>query len=203
MPITIALAHDFSCPWCWIAYNQVEVLKREFDVVFDWQGYELWPDNLEYPESGPADEPIPNKPITPSRLRLAYAASGMSAPTAKRPSSPRTHAVHEALEFAKSVGQGDALLDRLYRELYVKGTDVYSVEVLLPLCADVLGDSEGVRQAIDERRFAANITPFDDGAHSKGVYNVPTYFIGGERYAEQPLEVLREAIRKELALVTS
>jgi hypothetical protein len=40
---------------------------------------------------------------------------------------------------------------------------------------------------------------FDDPAYASGVYNVPTFFIGEERYAEQPLTVLKKAVRGALA----
>ena len=37
---------------------------------------------------------------------------------------------------------------------------------------------------------------FDDDAYNSGIYNVPTYFVGDERLAEQPYVVLRDAVAK-------
>jgi len=49
-------------------------------------------------------------------------------------------------------------------------------------------------KAIAERSYQHNIIGFDDPAHATGVYNVPTFFIGGDRYAEQPYSVIRKAV---------
>ena len=54
--------------------------------------------------------------------------------------------------------------------------------------------------AIDERRFAEKITPFDEPAYDSGVFYVPTYFIGGEVYAEQTYLAIESAVRRELGL---
>jgi hypothetical protein len=51
-------------------------------------------------------------------------------------------------------------------------------------------------QAIKERRFEDKIIAFDEPSYATGVYNVPTFYIGGERYAEQPYGVLQQAMRK-------
>lgn len=195
MPLVIPVAHDFICPWCWIALFQAKRLAAEFDVVFDWLGYELFPEELAWPEPGPAAPEAPaNRPKTPSRLELAYAAEGMAPPTAVRPKRMRSFHAHEALEYAKVVGRQDAMLEALYRALWERGEEINDPVVLRRLAVGIVDDLEDFESSVRERRFRANLVPFDDGAYAMGVYNVPTYWIGGERYAEQPTTVLRQAL---------
>lgn len=195
MALVIPVAHDFICPWCWIALFQAKRLAAEFDVTFDWLGYELYPEELAWPEPGPA-APVAatSRPKTPSRLELAYAAEGMTPPSATRPQRMRSFYAHEAVEYAKTTDAQDAMLERLYRALWEHGEEINDPAVLRRLADGLVNDLDDFEASVRERRYRANLVPFDDGAYAMGVYNVPTYWIGGERYAEQPSTVLRKAL---------
>lgn len=196
MSLVIPIAHDFTCGWCWVGLSQVKKLQQEFPVTFDWLAYELYPETEELPgPSAARPEEIPNKPKTPSRMALAYAAQDMDPPTNKHPLI-RTHNAHEAVEFAKTEGVQDALVERLYKAFWEENTNINEVSVLLTLSDGIVGDLDGMQRAIEERRFKDKIVPFDDPAYASGVFNVPTYWIDGERYAEQPYRVVAHALRK-------
>lgn len=194
MSSKIVIAHDFNCPWCWIGLSQVKRLEAEFDVEVDWRGYELFPEELEWPESAPSDPPPANKPRVPSRFELALAAEGLPKLTSKRPSRMRTTCAHLAVEFAREHGCKRALIERLYRAHWLDGADLSDVDVVVGLTAGLPLDEQELRTSIAEKRFLDRVVPFDDVAYSVGVYNVPTFFIGDQRYAEQPYRVLREAV---------
>lgn len=194
MSLVIPVAHDFNCPWCWIGLSQVRRLRQEFDVTFDWLAYELFPDELEWPESTPAPERNPDKPKTPTRFQLALAAEGLDPLTSNRPHHMRTHYAHEAVEFAKLTGKQDELIETLYEAHWLMGEDINQPDNLVRLAAGIVAELEGLREAVTARRFADKIVPFDDAAYASGVYNVPTFWIGGERYAEQTYRVLRQAV---------
>lgn len=196
MAIKIPVAHDFICPWCWIALSQADRLEREFDVEFEWVAYELMPEGMEWPEPSIRRQPVPNKPPTPSRLDLALAAEGLAPLSVARPQHMRTHCAHVAVEYAKTLGKGYDLLKSLYRKLYLEGAEINNPDVIENIAKPIVSDVKELRRAIAENRFADKITPFDDEAYASGVYNVPTFFIGGERYAEQPYSVLREAVSR-------
>lgn len=199
MSLVIPVAHDFICPWCWVALLQVNRLKSEFPVEFDWLGYELFPEELEWPDHQPGPPPPANKPPVPSRLDFILIADGIKLPTAERPKKMRTFYAHQAAEYAKTEGVGPEMVEKLYRALWEEGKEINNPEVLLELGKGLIKDAGAYEKAIRERTFRDKIVGFDDEAYSKGVYNVPTYFIGGERYAEQPYVILREAIQKALA----
>jgi predicted DsbA family dithiol-disulfide isomerase len=197
--MTIRVAHDFTCPWCWVGLFQAKDLAREFGATIDWVGYELWPLDLDWPSpAAPEPDKPSNKPQTPSRMDLAYAAQGMEPPTATRPRRMRTNNVHQAVEFAKTVGVQDEFIERLYRALWEQGREINAPDVLRELASGLM-DADAMLVAVEEVRYRDQVVGFDDPAYASGVYNVPTFFIGEERYAGQPLTVLRKAVRGALA----
>ena len=196
MALTIPVAHDFICPWCWVALFQAKRLKEEFGAEIEWKGYELFPDELEWPDPSPAPEPPANKPPVPSRLDFILVADGLELPKAVRPHKMRTHNAHEALEYAKTEGKADLFAEALYRAYWEEGREINKPEVLRELATGVLDDVDAMMVAVESRRFAGEIVGFDDDAYAAGVYNVPTYWIGSDRYAEQPYANLRKAVEK-------
>lgn len=194
MPTIITVAHDFTCPWCWIGFFQAKRLEAEFDVQIDWRGYPLWPDVLAWPEPGPKEEKNPNRPEVPSRFDLALAAEGLDPITSVRPSKMRTTNPHMALEFARDCGCFAEYLEKLYVSYWVAGMDISDVDVLLRLASSLSMDKNLLKACIENRTYADRLVNFDDDAYAAGVYNVPTFFIDGVRYAEQPYKVLRDAV---------
>ena len=196
MPTKITIAHDFTCPWCWVGFSQANRLKSEFDVEFYWKGFPLWPEELAWPEPDPKETPNPDRPVVPSRFELALAAEGLEPLTSKRPSRIRTINAHMALEFARDAGCFDDYLGKLYVGFWVGGLDISDPDVLVRLATRLPMDQIDLRAAISQRKFADRLVNFDDDAYAAGIYNVPTFIIGGERYAEQPYIVLKEAASK-------
>ncbi len=198
MPRTIQVAHDFICPWCWIGFFQAEQLRRQFHVEIEWVGYELYPDELDWPAPNPPKgEQDSLRPKTPRRLALAYAAQGMDPPIVALPQRMRSHNAHEAVEFAKTVGVADELVARLYRAYWGHGLEINSPAVLRMLATGLVDNLAGMEAKISERRFKEKIIGFDQPAYATGVYNVPTFWINGDRYAEQPYRVLERAMASE------
>ncbi|MFN7172022.1 MAG: dihydrofolate reductase family protein [Fimbriimonadaceae bacterium] len=201
MSSKLVVAHDFVCPWCWIGFLQVLRLRDAFDVEIEWVGHELYPEELEFPDysSGAKSAADSDRPKTPGRLALAYAAEGMTPPTIHPPYPMRTHRAHNAVAYAKLEGVADQLVERLYRAYWQGGVEIERMEMLLMLGRGLIRDEQAYRRAIEERQFADKVIGFDEGSHAVGVYNVPTFYIGGERYAEQPYSVLFEAASKAFA----
>lgn len=177
--------------------SHIRKLTLEFDLEFDFLGYELFPEDMAWPEDSPALVKT-NRPKTPSRFQLAADAEGVHYPKIDRPHQMRTHNAHEAVSYAKRQGVGWEMVSRLYEAYWLRGQDINSVEVILRLADGLIAEPEKLRKAIEGRSFAFEIVGFDDAAYASGVYNVPTYWIGGERYAEQTLRTLRLAIQDSL-----
>lgn len=194
--MTIKIAHDFNCPWCWVGWHQTRELKAEFDVTFDWVAAELYPDNLEWNDY--PDEPAanPDRPLVPSRFELAMAAQRLPKLPVQRKGNLRTHNCHEAVEYAKTQGDPEPLIGRLYEAYRLEAKNINDPDVIVSLAPE-LNEAE-LRAAMAERRFDAQIIKFDDDAYAAGIYNVPTFWIGNRRYAEQPITVLRLAVARAM-----
>lgn len=201
MKPVIRVAHDITCPWCWIAFSQVQELRQEFDVTFDWVGHELFPPDMAWPDPSPPVEHDPRRAPVPTRLELAYIASGVTPPPPKtRPSGMRSHNVLLALEWAKNDGCLDGLLEKLYTSYWLKGHVVNDLDVLVELSSGIASNPAKLRESVESEEFAMNIIPFDEPSYEAGVFNVPTFFVGSLKLAEQPTPVLRGAIKEWLEL---
>ena len=193
MPVTIPVAHDYICPWCWVGFFQAQKLRQEFGVEIEWIGYELLPKEMEYDTGPPKVEPT-NKPATLSRFGLLMAAEGMQLPLVPKPPKVRSFNAHQATEYAKTEGVQDAFVEAVYRAFWEEGRDINSVDVLSEIAQHIVGDIVAMRTAIESDQFGDKVIDFDDDAHAQGVYNVPTFFVGEKRLAEQPYPVLRKAM---------
>jgi len=200
MSLKIPVAHDFICPWCWVGLVQAKRLEGEFGATIDWLGYELWPAELEWPDHKPGPEPPANKPVTPNRFEFILISDGLEIPKAERPKKMRTFNAHQAVEYAKTEGVANILVESFYHALWRRGENINDVAVIKELASGTVKDIDALVSAVETQKFRENVVHFDDDAYAAGIYNVPTFFIGGLRYAEQPYSVLRQAVKKELDL---
>jgi 2-hydroxychromene-2-carboxylate isomerase len=80
----------------------------------------------------------------------------------------------------------------------MEGRQINQPEELACLATGLVPDVQDMLHDIETRAGEENIVPFDDVAYSKGIWNVPTFFIGGKKYAEQPYAVLARAVQSVL-----
>ncbi|MBL8060719.1 MAG: dihydrofolate reductase family protein [Chthonomonas sp.] len=194
MPLTISVAHDYICPWCWIAVSQMRRLRAEFDVEFEWRGYELYPEGMEWPPRKVHE--ATDRPPTPTRTQLAFAVEGLE--PAKGPPGMRTFRAHQAAEYAREKGVGQEFNERLYEAYWNQGLRINDLPVLRFLANGLISDLDDFEAAIEEQRYRDRVIVYDEPAYASGVYYVPTLFIDGKAYAEQPYSVLRKAVIEAL-----
>lgn len=199
MSLVVPVAHDFTCGWCWIGLAQTRRLREEFDVEFEWRGYELYPEELAAEPPEIVIERHPNRPPTPTRFQLALAAEGMTLPKIARPGNIPTRLAHHLVEHAKPLGREFEIVERVYKAYFEHGMDISQPEVLRFLSTGIVANFDEVIHAFKDKRYLDRIVQFNHDAQESGVFNVPTFWIGGVRYAEQPYRVLQCAIREVLA----
>ncbi len=199
MSLVIPIAHDFTCAWCWVGFHQTRKLKERYPVRFVWKAYEQMPDELTWPAPTLPMFDTVKKPATPSRFSLFAQLHQLELPRLVRPMQMRTHNAHEAVEFSKAEGVADALVEAFYRAYWERAVNINKVENIVEIATGIVSDLDGMTKAIEDRRFATSIVGFDEPAAATGVFNIPTYTIGGIRLAEQPYSVIAKAIEVELA----
>ncbi len=193
----LTVAHDFICPWCWVAWEQSKKLKSEFPALeLDWVGYELLPEGLEYTPSAP--EPAsPRKPRVPSRFDLLLLAENLTLPKRTR-SFSRSRRALEGAEFAKEAGKADAYLGEVYHAYWEGDRDIADPTVLAEIAERVGLDVAAFATALDQRTYRDRIVEYDEPAHAAGVWNVPTWMFPEEWVAEQPYSVVRDMTERFL-----
>ena len=197
--MTIRVAHDFNCPWCWVGLFQAQRLEREFGVAIEWVGYELFPKDMAWDYSSCPIEPK-NKPKTPGRFAIHSFAEGISVPNIDRPFEQRTYNAHQAVEYAKTEGVANQLVERLYRAHWEEGKDINTLETLGKEAQGIIVNIPAMLKAVEDNRFDDQVVDFDKPAYDSGVYNLPTFFIGDERLAEQPYRKIKAAMEKLIPL---
>ena len=191
----LTVAHDFICPWCWVARRQAERLREEFPAIeFIWKGYELLPEGLPYTPS-PPDPDASRKPPVPSRFELMLLAEGLKLPKRNRKTSNSRLAL-EGAEYALSVGKQEAYLDAVYFAYWEGNSDISDMKTLTQ-CAEEAGlDAKAFAEAVRVRVYRDDVIEYDDPAHEAGVWNVPTWKFEGDWVAETPYATLRLKVSK-------
>lgn len=187
----LTVAYDVVCPWCWVGWRQAKRLQEEFPTLtFRWVGYELLPAGLSYTPT-PPDPEAARKPRIPTRFELLLAAEGLTLPKRTRPLSNSRQAL-EGAEFAWEAGKADAFLEALYNTYWEQDRDISDRAVLAEIAETAGLDGTAFQTALETHRYQDQVIEFDEPAHEKGVWHVPTWMFPEEWIAEQPYSVLRE-----------
>src|SRR3954464_8074298 len=200
-PLTIEIASDVICPWCYIGNRRLEkalaLLDGEVKPVIRWLPFQLNPD---MPASGmPRAEYRKRKFASLERGRELDArvaaegrGEGIDFAFERIERTPNTSAAHQLIDLAQSQGKGREVVDALFRAYFEEARDIGAAEVLqsIAMGAAVQGwPSQANAQAVAER---------EAGVRDLGISAVPT-FIFERRLGvsgAQPPEALAAAIRE-------
>jgi riboflavin biosynthesis pyrimidine reductase/predicted DsbA family dithiol-disulfide isomerase len=196
MPLTIPVAHDFRCEWCWVGLSQARKLQEEFGVTIDWRGFEIYPESMPIPEKYFHPSTVPTKP---GRFEMLLWAEQMRMPIVERNRLVRTRRAHLAVEYARKEGKADALVGAIYHAYWEEGMDIGELEVLAEIGRTIVADPDAMIRAILAEQGGERIVRFDEEAAEYGVTHAPAFFIGDQRVVEEPYQVLRKAVVEELA----
>jgi predicted DsbA family dithiol-disulfide isomerase len=197
---SVALLHDYMCPWCWVGLFQAKKLTEETGVTFNWVGASLFPPELDGPASSPGPRPLPDPDAPKSRFDLFCDEEEIHLPL-PRPGFVRTHNALLAAEWAKAEAPEsfNALNEAIYRAFWERCENIEDVEVLAALAQTLGLDGKKLAQSVTENRYDDQIVRFDDGAYNTGIRNVPTFVFGAsEQLAEANYPDLKRATERFL-----
>lgn len=197
--LTVTIAHDYLCPWCWVGFVQAGRLREEFPQIKQvWRGFELLPEEL-----GPLPDfkPQPKNPdAPPSRFELFSRAEGAPVPEGRTIGIVRTHNSLEGAAYAqdKEPERFDAYNEAVYRAFWEHSLDISDLDVLGRLAQDAGLDREEFLRAVTAKAYYHEIVRFDDDAYAADVTHVPTFQFRGERCAEAPYSTVSELAARYL-----
>jgi predicted DsbA family dithiol-disulfide isomerase len=123
------------------------------------------------------------------------------------PVQPRTRRALEAAEFARAQGRFGIMREALFRAFFQEGRDLSSLAVLMQIGASIGLDAEGLRFAVETRRYAAKVIQDEATASDLGITGVPAMVfsrpgkvlqIEAVLSGAQPYEVVQGAISELL-----
>jgi predicted DsbA family dithiol-disulfide isomerase len=174
----------------------VDALRKEFHLEDTWVDIEIHP---ETPAEGVSlAERFAGRDVSAMYAALTRRAAeyGLEMNQVARLSNSRLATA--AGEYARDHDSYPEFSKAVFDAYFARGEDIGDVDVLAR-CAVAAGlDADDLRAALSDDRYAARLDAAMREAAAAGVSGVPTFIIGGRErvVGAQPLEVLREAMRR-------
>ncbi len=201
-PLSVTIAHDYLCPWCWVGFFQAKKLKEEFpQIAQNWVGYELLPEELgPLPDYKPKPKDPDAPPTPPNRFELFAEAEGVPLTPNRTIGVIRTHFPLEGAEYVKDKAPElfDAYNEAVYRAFWEHSEDISDLDVLGKIAASAGLDADDFVRAVSAKTYYDKIVRFDDDAYAADVTHVPTFLFRGERCAEAPYTIIRDLAQRYL-----
>ena len=171
-------------------------MRKEFDLEDAWVDIEIHP---ETPAEGVSlAERFAGRDMSSmyAALRARGAEFGLEMNQVARLSNSRLATA--AGEYARDHDSYPEFSRAVFEAYFARGEDIGDIEVLARCATDVGLDADGLRAALADDRYADRLDAAMREAAAAGVSGVPTFIIGGRErvVGAQPLEVLREAMRR-------
>jgi predicted DsbA family dithiol-disulfide isomerase len=169
----------------------------EFDVDFDVCAYDLKPGIR--PEGLSREQAYAGR-VYPSGYvdRMIQTARDAGIDMKRPPIIPNTRKAHEATEFAKAADRLMPFHRAVFAAYFEREENIGDIEVLCRIGAGCGLDAAGLREALSDRGYAAEVEEQITWTRAAGITGVPT-FIFEEKFAlvgAQDYEVFRDVAKR-------
>lgn len=181
MPLSVKIASDFVCPYCFA----LEALLRRLRL----EGMELSVEHLPFELTEPTEPPVEVRGDPERKLRyerdLAPLCREVGLTMCLPPNvSPRPYSrsAFQGLYFARKLGREDDYVHRIFRGYFEEERDIADIETLLALAEEAGVPSQALREVLKDGRYAS--LEREAVRHAKEdleVRVVPTLFLGDRR----------------------
>jgi len=203
-PLTIEVVSDVVCPWCYIGKRRLEkalaLLGGEAQVSVRYLPFQL---NPEMPQGGmPRAEyrkakfgSIERSRQLDARVAAEGRGEGIEFAFERMARTPNSIAAHRLIDLAQRQGQGQKVVEELFRAYFEEGKDVGDPEVLDEIAKR--GGVSGWPQEADAKEVAA----LEGEMRGLGISAVPTFIFDRKLGVSgaHPPEALAQAMREALS----
>lgn len=193
----ISVFFDPICPWCYIGKRRLQRalgLRPAISAELIWQPFMLNPDMP--PQGMERQTYLLHKFGTEARVRRllgALEATGQSDEISFNfdgiRHTPATFDAHRLVKYAAEHGQGEAVVESLFRAFFVEGRDIGLLDELSAIGRAVGLDGGALDAFLDSTVDIDWVIEQNSNAHRLGVNGVPCFLFNGElalQGAQQP-----------------
>lgn len=195
--LRLRIVSDYICPWCYIGLVRIERLRDEFQVELETCAYDLKPGLP--PQGLPRSEAYAGRVYPPGYIENLLQLARDSGIDMKRPELvPNTRKAHEATEYARDRGRLWEFHHSVFKAYWEEERDIGDVDVLADVGASCGLDTQALRTALADGRYAGRIQEQIEWGRAAGVTGVPTV-VFNDRFAvvgAQDYEVFLDVARR-------
>lgn len=209
--MTVQYWSDYNCPFCYIGETRFKKAMAEFpelkDVPLEFKAFELDPSAPEKAEGEivtlmakkyGVPEEVAARQIQSITAMGAEEGLDMRYATAK---STNSMDAHRLTKYAREQGPETAekLITALYDAYFTRNLELADPEILCSIGEDCGLDPAEIRQVLQSDRYRQEVLQDEREAARYGIRAVPFFLIGKYGVSgAQPVEIMREAIRKAM-----
>lgn len=204
----IEIWSDIMCPFCYIGKRRLEAALKNFDqadkVQIEWKSFLLNPDMQTNPDKSTVEYLAETKGWSLEQTRqITHQVSEMAAGEGLKYQMDKTvvanaRNAHNLLQFAKSLGKGDQMKERLLKAYFTEGANIDDKETLLSFAEEVGLERERAADCLQKGEFMDKVNKDIEESRMLGVRGVP-FFVFDRKYAisgAQATDVFEKTLEK-------
>ena len=202
-PLTIEIASDVICPWCYIGKRRLEkalaLLDGEVKPDIRWLPFQLNPDmpagglpRAEYRKAKFGS--IERGKQLDARVAAEGRGEGIAFAFDRMERTPNTSAAHPLIDLAQAQGKGQAVVDALFHAYFEEARDIGNPDVLQTIATGA------AVQGWPAQANARGVAEREEGVRGLGISAVPTFIFDGKFGVSgaHPPESLAAAIKEAI-----
>jgi len=195
--VQLPLYFDYACPWAYLGSHRAVAYFRDLGVEIDFRPVHLR--RLVEPGVGKPVELGPRKQANSANdiRHWAEALGAELSPAARGLYRTSTELALRCALVAKDLGRFRELHEPLYRARWAQARDLSQDDVLLELLRGAGLDATAVLERAKSPELEARLTRDTEAAIARGVFGVPTIFVGDEMFwGNDRFELVRFYVQK-------
>ena len=205
--MTVDVYSDVICPWCYVGKRRLERALKAWDGVpatIRWQPFQL---NPTMPRNGMDRRQYLDAKFSGSaaaqaiydQVSRAGVEEGIPFAFERIARTPNTFAAHRLIWLAGHQGKQDEMVEMLFRQYFLEGGDIGSIETLSLVAAQAGLDQSATETFLTGDEGVGEVKVEEAAGHRLGIRGVPyfvingAYVLSGAQPPEQLLTVFRES----------